>query len=160
MGRPTTSPKLRRDGPDAYVGTLDPWPGKPKAERPTYRVERDGDEWVELRRHYTGRPEPRAWYPTLAAFRRRLADVNVARWVNGGAKRSNGRGGGDDEARAVLAWARRQPGVAPCDGVRRYHVAGLGSGQVHDGCCDTTLGRTLPEGTTLLDLYERWDAQQ
>lgn len=159
--RPTTKPALRRDGPDAYVATVDPWPGKPKAPRLTHRIERDGDEWVELGRHYSGRDEPRAWYPTLAAFRRRVADTNVARWVNGHVSERAGDGEKDPaevaRARAFLAWARRAVPGPRCEGTRRD----LGGGMVfasHDGCCDPLIRKPIPDGVTLVDLYERWNA--
>ena len=144
---PTLKPKLTRDGPDAYIGTMDAWPDKPHSARPTLRVERDGDEWV---RTDLSRP---TWYPTLNAVRAHIAATNVARWVNGGAKRSNGRGGGIPEAKAFLSWVRSR--YPACRGTVR-HVSGLGSIESHDRCCDSTFGVKIPDDISAADLYLEW----
>jgi hypothetical protein len=139
---PTTSPRLRRVVPDAYVATL----GGGKTAY-TMRVERDGAEWI---RTDLSRPGP--WYPSVAAFRRSVADSNVTRWchqVDPATRKTL------PEANRFRRWAVAEVGGPACTGVRTNLAAGLGF-QVHDGCCNNVVGRPLPDGVTILDLYERW----
>lgn len=146
---PNIKPKLTRDGPDAYVTAYQFSTG----EFRTIRIERDGDEWI---RTDLSRPH---WYPTLKAFRRKVAITNIHRWLNFGH-----RGEGEKSrlaARRFITFAKSYPGVRRCEG-ERDTIPGFGAFIRHDGCCERVGGVSLilPEGKDLLDLYQEWEGSK
>lgn len=150
--KPTIKPRLKKIRPGVYVGRYDPWPGGGTPVQ-DIRVEDDGSEWVWVRTDGWGK-ETTEWYPTLAAFREYLAEINVARWLNSGRRRKRVDPEHHAAAEAFLKWARRK--FPKCHGVRTMSLPGFGVSEVHDGCCNNTLARVLPDGVTLVTLYEEW----
>jgi hypothetical protein len=143
---PTTKIRLAKDGPDAYLATLD-HPLRDLRPADSIRVEREGNEWV---RTDLSRP---VWFPTLQAFRDAVASTNVCRWVNH-ARTRHATTDSVQAARDFRAWVRaRHPA---CPGTRRA-IADFGWTS-HNGCCDPTFGVALPDGVTALTLYREWAA--
>ena len=147
MEYPDISPKLTRDGPDAYVGTYQ----FTSASR-SFRIERDGDEWIRIDLR-----QP-SWYPTLKAFRRKVAITNIHRWLNFGHRNDGKRG--ETEARRFIDFVMSYPGVERCRGEQRSMPI-FGAYVSHSGCCEHFGPRhvVLPEGKDALDLYLEWKEQ-
>lgn len=140
MKGPDIKPKLKR-GEDTYTANLQ---GK---KDHFITIERDGDEWVRL--DWQGKP--RQWFSTLTEFRQWVAKTNVSRWASSGV---------EPEGYEFILWARKRVGGKKCQG-RRRNAPGLGRIESHDeNCCHHLLRRPLPEGMTMLDLYEEWVSKQ
>ena len=135
MTGPDIKPKLKR-GVDTYTANLQ---GK---KDHFVTIERDGDEWVRLD-PWNGKPQ--RWFATLTEFRRWVADTNVSRWASSG----------DPEGGEFILWARKRVGGRACAGERRSAAGGL-TVLSHGDCCHWLLKRPMPEGLTMLDLYEEW----